>query len=74
MFDFQIFEFLLHFFEFIYFGALLLNAYAFIIVIFKEEIYNSVIIVGDFNILLSKTNKRIRKSYSIENLNNYQPT
>ena len=29
--------------------------YAFVVVIFKKEICKSVIIVGDFNILLSKT-------------------
>ena len=66
-FDFQIFEVFTDFFGFIYFGPLLLDVYAFIIGIFKE-IHKSMITVGDFNILLSKTDKTIRKS--IEELSN----
>lgn len=58
LFDFQILGIFSDFFKFLYCGALL-DAYAFIIVLFKEEIHNSVIIVGDFNNLLSKTAKTI---------------
>lgn len=47
LFDFQIFGVFPDFFEFMYFGALL-DAYAFIIVIVKEEIHNSMTVVGDF--------------------------
>lgn len=50
----------LDFFECMYFGALL-DPFAFIIVIFKEKIHNSMIIVADYNMLLSKTDKTIRK-------------
>lgn len=53
LFDFQKFGVSPYFFEFTYLGALLLDVYVFIIDIFKEKIYNSVII-GNFNIL-SKT-------------------
>lgn len=60
LFDFQILGVFSDFFELLYCGALL-DAYAFIIVIFKEEIHNSMIIVGDFNIVLSKTDKTISK-------------
>lgn len=60
LFDFHIFGVVPDFFECMYFGALL-DAYAFIIVIVKEEIHNSMITVGNFKTLLSKTDKTIRK-------------